>query len=214
GRFRVHREPAYHSSAHAQAGVNRMSGMSDRPLPSSEACVPVEPRWLSEEERQTWIGLVAVMTVLPSAVEGPLRREHGLSLYEYYVLAMLSEADNRTLPLKPLAQLTNGSLSRLSHVLDRLEGRDLLVRRPSATDGRVTLAEITDQGYALLLSAAPSHVAVVRQLVFDNLDGDQVTQLGSVLETMLATLGIRPPMRQADPSETAVPEAVRREAAS
>jgi DNA-binding MarR family transcriptional regulator len=149
-----------------------------------------EPRWLSDEERQAWIGLVALMTVLPPTIEAPLRQGHQFMLFEYHALAMLSESPERTLPLKALARLTNGSLSRLSHVLDRLETRGLLMRRPSTQDGRVTEAVLTDAGFAALAEAAPCHVATVRQLVIDVLTPDQVDQLADITGAVLGRLGL------------------------
>ncbi len=150
----------------------------------------MEPRWLDPVERQAWVGLVALMTRLPPTVEAPLRREHELSLYEYHALAMLSETPQRTLPLKALAQLTNGSLSRLSHVLDRLEARGYLCRVPSSFDGRVTEAVMTDVGFAAIVEAAPDHVASVRELVFDALSPEQVAALAQITRTLLIQLGV------------------------
>lgn len=147
-------------------------------------------RWLDPDERVTWVGLVALMTRLPSAVEAPLRRDHGLSLYEYHALAMLSETPGHTLPLKALAKLTNGSLSRLSHVLDRLEVRGYLTRQPSTRDGRVTEAVLSEFGLAALTGAAPGHVETVRELVFDALTPDQVRQFGDVTLALLTQMGV------------------------
>lgn len=146
--------------------------------------------WLDPDERRAWVGLVALMTRLPSTVEAPLRRDHNLSLFEYHALAMLSETPGLTLPLKALARLTNGSLSRLSHVLDRLEARGFLTRQPSARDGRVTDAVLSEAGLAALRKAAPEHVAAVRETVFDALTPEQVHQLGDVASALLTQLGV------------------------
>lgn len=148
------------------------------------------PRWLSDEERQAWIGLVALMTVLPPTIEAPLRQGHQLMLFEYHALAMLSEVPDRTLPLKSLARLTNGSLSRLSHVLDRLETRGLLMRRPSTKDGRVTEAVLTEEGFAALVEAAPCHVDTVRKMVIDVLTPEQVCHLADITGAVLGGLGL------------------------
>ena len=147
-------------------------------------------RWLNPDERRAWVGLVALMTRLPSAIEAPLRRDHGLSLYEYHALAMLSETPGLTLPLKALAKLTNGSLSRLSHVLDRLEARGYLIRQPSTRDGRVTEAVLSELGLAALTRAATEHVATVRELVFDALTPEQVRQLGDASLALLTQMGV------------------------
>lgn len=147
-----------------------------------------EPRWLDADERAAWLALNSVMVLLPAALDGQMQRDHGISLYEYLVLAMLSEAPERTLQLKALAQVTNGSLSRLSHVVTRLEGRGWVRRGPGAGGRRVTVAVLTDEGYAKVVAAAPSHVDAVRTSVFDGLDRDQVAALRTVSERILDQL--------------------------
>jgi len=57
-------------------------------------------------------------------------------MVEYQVLAMLSESPERTMRVSSLAEVTNASLSRLSHLVKRLEGRDLVRREPDPDDGR------------------------------------------------------------------------------
>ena len=46
-----------------------------------------------------------------------------------------------------LADLVNASLSRLSHLVTRLESRGLVRREPDPEDGRFTNAILTDKGY-------------------------------------------------------------------
>lgn len=46
---------------------------------------------------------------------------HGLTHFEYFVFAMLSEAPERTLRMTALGQRTDATLARLSHVVRRLE---------------------------------------------------------------------------------------------
>ena len=68
----------------------------------------------------------------------------GLTHFEYFVLAMLSEAPERTLRMTALAQRTNATLPRLSHVVRRLEDRGLVRRFPCPEDGRATNARLTE----------------------------------------------------------------------
>ena len=58
-----------------------------------------ETRWLNDDERQAWLRLMAVTMLLPSRLEAELKRDAGLSHFEYYVLAMISEAPGRSSPL-------------------------------------------------------------------------------------------------------------------
>jgi DNA-binding MarR family transcriptional regulator len=145
------------------------------------------PRWLDEEERRAWLGLVGIMRRLEHALDTQLRDE-GLTHFEYGVMAALSESPQRELRMSALAAYAEGSLSRLSQVVARLERKGYVHRRPDPADGRYTLATLTDEGYAKIVSAAPGHVAEVRRLVFDPLTKAQVRQLGHIGQRILHTI--------------------------
>lgn len=145
-------------------------------------------RWLTDDELQAWVRLVALVELLPGALEQQLRRDAGLAHFEYYVLAMLSEAPGRRLRMTTLAARSNATLSRLSHAISRLEERGLVVREPCPGDRRATNAVLTDQGWAQVVAAAPGHVAHVRATVIDALSSDQVHQLSAIAEAVLARL--------------------------
>lgn len=146
------------------------------------------PRWLTAEEMRAWLGLQTVIALLPSALDAQLRRDHDLSHYEYLLLAMLSEAPERTLRMSALAGLTDATLPRLSHVVNRLERRGLVERSPDPTDRRATLARLTEEGWATVVAAAPGHVETVRRHVFDLLSSQQVTQLAEIVAVMARDL--------------------------
>jgi DNA-binding MarR family transcriptional regulator len=148
----------------------------------------VEPRWLDDDERAAWLRLVAVAELLPAALDAQLRRDSGLTHFEYFVLAMLSEAPERTLRMTALAQRTNATLPRLSHVVRRLEDRGLVERFPCPEDGRATNARLTDQGWDTIVGAAPGHVDAVRRLVLDPLSTRQVAQLRNIGDALLTVL--------------------------
>jgi DNA-binding MarR family transcriptional regulator len=99
--------------------------------------------------------------------------------FEFEVMVALSRQPDRRLQLKDLAVVANGSLSRLSHVISRLEGR-AWVRRRSGTTGRATYAELTDKGYQKLMATGPVHLREVRRLVFDVLTPEEVKALRQV----------------------------------
>jgi DNA-binding MarR family transcriptional regulator len=148
----------------------------------------MEPRWLNDDERQAWLRLVAVAELLPAALDAQLRRDAELTHFEYFVLAMLSEAPERTLRMTALAQRTNATLPRLSHVVRRLEERDLVERFPCPEDGRATNARLTDGGWDTVVGAAPGHVDAVRRLVLDPLSPRQVAQLRDIGDALLSVL--------------------------
>jgi DNA-binding MarR family transcriptional regulator len=148
----------------------------------------METTWLDEAEREAWLRLIAVVELLPGVLDAQLRSESRMTHFEYFVLAMLSEAGDRTLRMTALAQRTNATLARLSHVVRRLEDRGLVERAPCPEDGRATNAHLTDAGWDAVVAAAPGHVATVRRHVIDPLDTDQLDQLRVITEALLTRL--------------------------
>jgi DNA-binding MarR family transcriptional regulator len=148
----------------------------------------MEPEWLTEDERAAWLRLIAVIELLPGVLEAQLRTDSGLTHFEYFVLAMLSEAPERTLRMTSLAQRTNATLSRLSHVVNRLEDRGLVERFPCPEDGRATNARLTPTGWDLVVDAAPGHVETVRRHVVAPLTPTQIKQLRGIGDAILTGL--------------------------
>jgi DNA-binding MarR family transcriptional regulator len=144
-----------------------------------------EPRWLDETQLDAWKRLVAVVELLPGVLDAQLQRDADLSHFEYYVLAMLSEAPDRTLRMTHLASATNATLPRLSHVVARLERRGLVERLPCPEDRRATNAHLTDDGWKKVVATAPGHVATVRDHVVDALTDEQVAQLDDIASAIL-----------------------------
>ncbi|HYH50972.1 MAG TPA: MarR family transcriptional regulator [Acidimicrobiia bacterium] len=147
--------------------------------------------WLDDDEQAAWLSLMGTLVRLPAALDAQLRRDAGLSHFEYQILAGLSMAERRTLRMSDLASFAESSLSRLSHACRRLEAQGWLTRQADPDDGRATVAALTDDGYAKLVEAAPGHVRTVRRLVFDPLTEAQVKQLGEVTARIDAAIGPR-----------------------
>jgi DNA-binding MarR family transcriptional regulator len=148
----------------------------------------VMTRWLDETEMRAWVRLAAVVELLPGVLDGQLRRDAGLTHFEYWVLAMLSEAPERTLRMTALAGTTNATLPRLSHVVSRLEDRGLVERFPCPEDRRATNARLTDAGWEKVVEAAPGHLENVRANVVDVLSREQLEQLTGILDAMLGVI--------------------------
>jgi DNA-binding MarR family transcriptional regulator len=149
---------------------------------------PPRVQWLTHAELDSWLSVVRLMTWLPWSIDQQLRRDSDLGLVEYQVLAMLSESPDRTMRMSSLAEVTNASLSRLSHVVKRLEARGFVRREPDPTDGRFTNAILTDQGFKTLAEAAPGHVAHVRSLVIDVLSTEQLRRLGIAADRIVSRI--------------------------
>ena len=149
---------------------------------------PTTPRWLNAQEEAAWRAIAKLMVTLPWALECQLQQDAGLSFIEYHVLARLSEDPEHTLRMSELAALTNASLSRLSHLVKRLESRGLVRREVDPGDGRFTNAILTKPGYTLLVASAPGHVARVRSLVIDALSPADLRQLRETMECLLVRI--------------------------
>jgi DNA-binding MarR family transcriptional regulator len=148
----------------------------------------VSTDWLDADERATWLKLIAVVELLPGVLDSQLRRDSDLTHFEYFVLAMLSEASEHTLRMTELGQLTNATLPRLSHVVRRLADRGLVERFPCPEDGRATNVRLTPEGRNLVISAAPGHVSTARENVVDVLTRAQLRQLDAIAKALLPHL--------------------------
>ena len=151
--------------------------------------VPME--WLSDAEQGAWRPFVALLLRLPAALDAQLQRDAGITQFDYLVLSGLSEAPDRTLRMSDLAATANSSLSRLSHVVSRLEAKGWVRREPCPGDGRFINAVLTDDGWQTVVATGPGHVAAVRELLIAALAEEEFAQLGAISAKVLAAQGIK-----------------------
>lgn len=144
-----------------------------------------EPRWLTDDEQKAWRSFVGVLFTVPAALDAAFQQDAGITHFEYMVLVSLSEAPDRTLRMSDLAALASGSLSRLSHVVTRLERRGWIRREPCPGDGRFINAVLTDEGWDKVVATAPGHVEAVRKLIIDTLSLDELRALGRACQQIL-----------------------------
>ena len=147
-----------------------------------------ETPWLDDTQRLAWVRFAAVLELLPRFLDSQLERDEKLSHFDYYSLAMLSEAPDRTLRMTALAAMTNATLPRLSRVMNRLEEASYVRREACPGDRRATNVVLSDAGWAKVVRAAPGHVRTVRELVIDALEPDQVEQLSAISAQLLSVL--------------------------
>ncbi|HAY43368.1 MAG TPA: MarR family transcriptional regulator [Micrococcaceae bacterium] len=144
--------------------------------------------WLTAEERTAWLGLNTVMSLLPAALDSDLQGLEGITLFDYHMLAMLSEAPDRALTMTDLAARTSASLSRLSHVVKKLEKRGWVIRSQSAGDARVKIASLTKAGWDAVVKMAPHHVKTVRALLIESLDDKDIKDLARISRKVVRVL--------------------------
>jgi DNA-binding MarR family transcriptional regulator len=147
--------------------------------------------WLSDEQQAAWRPLAALLNRLPGALDAQLQKDAGITQFDYLVLSALSEAENRTLRMSELAAFASGSLSRLSHVVSRLEGKGWVRRESCPGDGRFINAVLTDAGWDKVVASAPGHVAAVRTLLVDVLTQEELSKLGEICTKILTVQGIK-----------------------
>jgi len=147
-----------------------------------------EERWLTAEQLAAWKKLIAVVALVPGVLDTQLQRDADLTHFEYFTLAMLSEAPDRTLRMTALASRTNSTLSRLSHVVSRLENRDYVTRSPCPSDRRATNATLTEEGWRKVVATAPGHVDTVSARIMEPLDERDVADLDRIMTRILGRL--------------------------
>lgn len=159
-----------------------------------------ETRWLNAEQQEAWRALIGMTGTLQAVLDRQLQQASGMPHAYYMVLAMLSEADGRSLRMSQLAGVLNASASRTSHAVARLEEAGWVRRERHATDGRGHVAVLTDLGWEVLVAAAPGHVETVHAGVFDPLTPEQVAHLRDI------ALAIQGGLESVDPARAATRE--------
>ena len=153
---------------------------------------------LTEAELPTWFMLVGVLIKLPAALDEQLQRDAGMNHFEFLVLKRLYLREGHSLRMSELAVITNGSLSRLSQVISRLEKRGWVRRASDPTDGRCTLAILTEAGSNKLADTLPGHAEAVRRFVFDPLTKAQRRQLHDICYRIIRAIHPDIPDREPD----------------
>ena len=144
--------------------------------------------WLTDDQQQAWRTYLAMTAALNARIERDLQRAAGMPHAYYLILAMLSEAPDRTLRMHQLADIVQASQSRLSHAVARLEEYGWVRREQARGDKRGQLAILTDAGHSRLVEVAPSHAETVRSTMFDPLSDTQLRKFHEICATVLAQM--------------------------
>lgn len=147
--------------------------------------IQTEPRWLTAEQQRIWRSFLNGVAKINDRLEAELR-PFGLDLGEYEILVHLSESPDHSLRMSDLAGRVRQSRSRLTHTIARMEEKGLVARTACDSDRRGVMAVMTEQGYALLVEAAPSHVESVRRALVDPVDPDDFEALGRAMDAVAA----------------------------
>jgi DNA-binding MarR family transcriptional regulator len=145
------------------------------------------PKWLTPNEMVAWRRYIIASRQLLAALDADLK-EHDLTLPDYEILALLSDAPDRQMRMSELAKIALLSRSRLSHRMKVMEKAGWLKREPCPADKRGYFAVMTPKGWKAIVSAAPDHVESVRTRFIDHLskaDQEAIAQIFERIEIPL-----------------------------
>ena len=137
------------------------------------------PNWLNPREMKAWRSYIIASRRLLDALDVDLD-QHDLSMADYEVLALLSDAPERKMRMSELAKLAMVSKSRLSHRMKVMEKAGWVKREDCPDDKRGYFAVMTDKGFKAIAKAAPDHVESVRNRLLDHLtvkDQEDITRI-------------------------------------
>ena len=134
--------------------------------------------------------LLASVSSLASAEFHAVVRENGLRVPEWRVLACLSDQDGQT--ITELATLSLMEQSRLTRIIDQMDGRALVARNADPSDRRRVRVFLTEHGRQLAGEMMEMALAHERKLLAAMPQG-QGRQLKKVLGALYAQLGGRFP---------------------
>jgi DNA-binding MarR family transcriptional regulator len=137
---------------------------------------------LNETEQRSWRTFIESSWALHTHLEEELRAATGLSMNDYHVLVVLSEAPERRLRMGELAGRLVFSPSRVTYQISSMVRRGLVRKQSCPGDGRGQEAVLTDEGLAALEAAAPLHLITVRDSFVDRLDTEELAVIARVFE--------------------------------
>lgn len=143
---------------------------------------------LTPDQRRAWMQIAALTMMLPQLLDAQLKRDAGLNGFEYGILAALADADRRTLQMSELAAWSQGSLSRLSHAVSRLETQAWVERSPSPDGGRRTDVRLTRVGLRHLDAVTPAHSREVRRLIAEPLTSRELETMARIATKLLRAI--------------------------
>ena len=145
----------------------------------------------ADPRSQAWRLFIETSARLTTAIDEQLRSESEMTLSDFHVMLILSEAPDQRLRMKEIAQRMVFTASRLTYQVDTLCKRGWLRREKVPQDGRGSYAILTAEGRAVFEAAARGHRDLVNHLFFTPLsrsDGqelvDIMTRLAEPLDRM------------------------------
>lgn len=150
--------------------------------------VTTDVRWLDAAQQRAWRGFLDVHARIAARLNRDLQRTSGLSLSDYDILVHLTDVPDGRLRAFELGDALQWDKSRISKQVTRLAIRDLVAREECEADRRGAYVVLTPAGRRAIEAAAPAHVELVQQLVFDTLTASQVRAWAAISGALLRRL--------------------------
>lgn len=143
-----------------------------------------EAKWLGDDEQRLWRAYLDATRLLFQNLDKQLLRDSDISFADFEILVLLSEAPDRRMRMRDLADASTTTRSGITRAVSRMENAGWVRRVECESDRRGAWAELTDVGYARLAEAGPGHVEAVRENMFDLLSPDDVTSMAEAFTRM------------------------------
>ena len=147
---------------------------------------------LSDTQQAAWRAFIESSWALHTRLEDDLRATTGLSMADYHVMVVLSEAPGHRIRMGELANRLVFSPSRCTYQITSMTKRGLVRKQSCSDDGRGQEAVLTDAGLAALTAAAPLHLATVRETFIDDLDDAELATITRVFGRLGPRLRTQP----------------------
>lgn len=108
-------------------------------------------------------------------------KSHGLNPTEFAVLELLFHKGDQ--PIQQIGQKILLSSGSMTYVIDKLEEKGFLRRKPCPNDRRVTYATITADGQTLMEEIFPKHREAIRS-IFSALDSEEKQEMIRLLKKL------------------------------
>ncbi|WP_241384436.1 MarR family winged helix-turn-helix transcriptional regulator [Rhodococcus sp. CH91] len=143
-----------------------------------------EANWLNAEEQRLWRAYLEATRLLVQNLDRQLVRDSDISFTDFEILALLSDAPERRMRMRDLADASTTTRSGMTRAVSRMESAGWVRRVECESDRRGAWAELTEAGFAKLADAAPPHVEAVREHMFDTLSPEDVTRMADAFDRM------------------------------
>lgn len=160
-----------------------------RPLafdPIEEAGRQWDKRWDEVAAMRAATSIMRAQQIVLARVDEVLK-PWGLTFSRYEVLVLLHFSRTGALPLGKMGDRLMLHQASITNLVDRLEGQGYLRRVPHPTDRRTTLAELTDEGRAIIDDA--TEAVVDARVGLADLSDDDADHLHRILRQLRSAAG-------------------------